>query len=523
MEARTRETYTYYLNKHILPVFGSMRINEIQPADVREWVSDLKAAGASPTVIRQCHTILSAVFTTAFNDQITRLHPCRGVKTPPVPKKLRTIITPDQFDQLYTALPTDTARLMAEVLIESGLRWAELIELRPTDLNPRMRMLTVSRVAVELVAKFHPTGGRFLIKDYPKDREHRRVKLAAHIADQLQAHITEHELGARRSAVHPDAARPAGRAVPPAAGQPSRSTSGSPNPTPPAGNTGTAPSPATTPAAANANTAATPTPPTAPNAAPPAKTHTPHRGPPAAAPSPPTATSPAPGSATTSGNPPSTPPASASASAPTTCATPTPPGSSPAEPTSKPSKNASATAASSPPRSTCTPSRNRRHRPHRTRHHPQPSPADVVGWAMGVSRTTARWSRQGGDVDHRVAGGWLIGDNALRVISLSAAQVIEMPVDELALRLVADLVTTNEWNEYNYLNSAGQHAPFASSRPALEAIAEALGWARAHGMIARAPGQTSDAAIFVTRAGRAAKRDGLSRDARGRQAERRPA
>ncbi len=195
MEARTRETYTYYLNKHILPVFGGMRINEIQPADVREWVSDLKAAGASPTVIRQCHTILSAVFTTAFNDQITRLHPCRGVKTPPVAKKLRTIITPDQFDQLYTALPSDTARLMAEVLIESGLRWAELIELHPADLNHRTRMLTVSRVAVELVAKFHPTGGRFLIKDYPKDREHRRIKLAAPIADQLQTHIVEHGLG----------------------------------------------------------------------------------------------------------------------------------------------------------------------------------------------------------------------------------------------------------------------------------------------------------------------------------------
>jgi hypothetical protein len=77
MEARTRETYTYYLERHILPVFGSMRINEIQPADVREWGTDLKAAGASPTVIRQCHTILSAVFTTAFNDQLTRAHPCR--------------------------------------------------------------------------------------------------------------------------------------------------------------------------------------------------------------------------------------------------------------------------------------------------------------------------------------------------------------------------------------------------------------------------------------------------------------
>jgi integrase len=338
MEARTRETYTYYLDKHVLPVFGSMRINEIQPADVREWVSDLKAAGASPSVIRQCHTILSAVFTTAFNDQITRLHPCRGVKTPPVAKKLRTIITPDQFDQLYTALPSDTARLMAEVLVESGLRWAELIELHPADLNSRMRMLTVSRVAVELVAKFHPTGGRFLIKDYPKDREHRRIKLAQHVADQLLTHITEHSLGPDDLLFTPTLlltpTEPAHLQL--VAGP---DDLGLTEPNAADANTGTAPSPATTPADASVSTAAVPTPPTAPNDEQPARTPTRPLGPPATEPSPPTATSPAPGSATTSGNPPSTPPVSASASAPTTCATPTPPGSSPAAPTSKQSRN----------------------------------------------------------------------------------------------------------------------------------------------------------------------------------------
>lgn len=121
----------------------------------------------------------------------------QGCEDPPVPKKLRTIITPEQFDQLYTALPTKPTRLLAELLIESGTRWAELIEIRPMDLNPRTRILTISRVAVELVARFHPTGDRFLIKDYPKDREHRRIKLAVHIAKQLQAHIAEHHLSDR--------------------------------------------------------------------------------------------------------------------------------------------------------------------------------------------------------------------------------------------------------------------------------------------------------------------------------------
>ena len=356
MEARTRETYTYYLNRHILPVFGSMRINEIQPADVREWVSDLKAAGASPTVIRQCHTILSAVFTTAFNDQITRLHPCRGVKTPPVAKKLRTIITPDQFDQLYTALPTDTARLMAEVLIESGLRWAELIELRPADLNPRARMLTVSRVAVELVARFHPTGGRFLIKDYPKDREHRRVKLAAHIADQLQTHIAEHHLGPDDLLFTPTLLAAAGRASAPAArhraGRPRAHRTQRRRPAIPARHPDrlqpgrmqmrTLPRRLRHLPRQAARCRQGPPPSTAHHPQP----HPHHRRahPPLLVPRPHLETRPRPR------------PASASASAPTTYATPTPPGSSPAAPTSKPSKNDSDTAASSPPRNTSTPS-----------------------------------------------------------------------------------------------------------------------------------------------------------------------
>jgi hypothetical protein len=32
-------------------------------------------------------TVLSAIFTTALNDQVTFLHPCKGVKTPPLAKK----------------------------------------------------------------------------------------------------------------------------------------------------------------------------------------------------------------------------------------------------------------------------------------------------------------------------------------------------------------------------------------------------------------------------------------------------
>jgi integrase len=194
MEARTRENYSYYLHLHILPWFGSMRMTDVMPADVRAWITQLQNEKVSAHVIRYCKTILSAIFTTAMNDVIY-LHPVHGVKAPPVAKKSRVITTPEQFDKLYLALPSGTMKLLAETDIESGLRWGELTELRPRDLDFRTGVLTVSRVVVELSPRFHPEGGRFLIKDYPKDQEHRTLKLSAQITAKIQAHARDHDLG----------------------------------------------------------------------------------------------------------------------------------------------------------------------------------------------------------------------------------------------------------------------------------------------------------------------------------------
>ena len=79
IEVSTRESYTYQVNKHIPPWFGPMRMNEIMPSTVREWVTDLQAKGVSAATIQKVRFILSAVFTAALND-VTYLHPCKGVK-----------------------------------------------------------------------------------------------------------------------------------------------------------------------------------------------------------------------------------------------------------------------------------------------------------------------------------------------------------------------------------------------------------------------------------------------------------
>jgi integrase len=194
VEATTRQSYTYSLYKHLMPEFGPMRMIDILPEHVRSWVAKLKDAGVTPVTIRYNKVLLSAIFTTALNDQVVFLHPCRGVKTPTVPQKPRAIITPEQFGRVYQALPDDTMRLLAETKIETGLRWGELTELRVRDIDFPTRMLTVSRAVVEVNAKFHPAGGRFLVKEYPKDGEYRRLKLTSQMAGKLGAYARERGL-----------------------------------------------------------------------------------------------------------------------------------------------------------------------------------------------------------------------------------------------------------------------------------------------------------------------------------------
>lgn len=96
------------------------------------------------------------------------------------------------------------------------------------------------------------------------------------------------------------------------------------------------------------------------------------------------------------------------------------------------------------------------------------------------------------------------------MINLDATTVAALPIDELALAVLDDLHRSSTWSEYNYLVETAQASAFVGADDAVRALSEALGWLRARGFIARTPGQTHDAAIFVTRAGRAAIDNGLT-------------
>lgn len=196
IEATTRESYTYLLTRYILPELGSRRMAEILPGHVREWVTRMQQVlGARPPTIRKCKVILDSIFTTALTDQITVLHAGKGVKTPTVATKPRAIVSAAQFEEILSGVEHEAMRLLVETDIETGLRWGELTELRPKDVDLDSGVIIVCRVVVHLRSAARDDQARFVVKEYPKDKQWRRVTISASMAGKLRCHIEQEGLG----------------------------------------------------------------------------------------------------------------------------------------------------------------------------------------------------------------------------------------------------------------------------------------------------------------------------------------
>jgi hypothetical protein len=130
------------------------------------------------------------------------VHLSRRVATDPVPRKPRRIITPQQFDDVYAALPSSDAQLLVETDIETGLRWGDLSELHVKDVDFATGLLTVSRAVIAVSRRHHPGGRRFWVKNYPKDGEYRKLRMSDQIMRKLTKHDRPRSRG-RRPALRP--------------------------------------------------------------------------------------------------------------------------------------------------------------------------------------------------------------------------------------------------------------------------------------------------------------------------------
>ena len=214
-EDTTVQNYDYYLEKYLIPEFGATRMIEVTPGRVRAFYALMRDAHMGRPTIEKCKTVLCSLFNTAVNDRVVGLHPCRGVITPPVVAAKLRILTPLEYAALSAHLRDDYARLMVDVLLETGCRWGEFAELRVGDLDALACTITAARTVVEVKPTYTATGERgFAVKAYPKNKFWRNVAISRGLADRLTVQFAGRD---RAALMFPAVGRQTGRRSQPSA------------------------------------------------------------------------------------------------------------------------------------------------------------------------------------------------------------------------------------------------------------------------------------------------------------------
>ncbi|WP_194906678.1 tyrosine-type recombinase/integrase [Quadrisphaera sp. INWT6] len=193
VDPKTLSLYETVFACHVEPVLGDRRVADLTADDVEALLGGARSRGSSPSVVRLALLVVAVTCRRAMALGVVDRLPTQGVRAPrPVAPRPR-VLTPQEFTAVRDAMPTPAARLLAELLVRSGLRVGEALALVVGDLHDGA--LVVSRCLSEPGRRFSGSGQRFVLRPSTKNGADRRVVIGEDFARRLEVWAQEQGLG----------------------------------------------------------------------------------------------------------------------------------------------------------------------------------------------------------------------------------------------------------------------------------------------------------------------------------------
>lgn len=179
----TRVLYEGFLSRHILPSFGRRRLNDIAPAAVKRWHTELSLGSLSRNSVAKIYRLLKEILGSALIDELIQRNPCMipGGGTERVAE--RKFPATEQVLSIVEATPP-RSRAFVVTAAFMGLRFGELAGLQRRHINPMHKTLKVEQQLVEVADKLQLRP--------PKTSAGRRtLRIPEEVLRVLEAHLTE--------------------------------------------------------------------------------------------------------------------------------------------------------------------------------------------------------------------------------------------------------------------------------------------------------------------------------------------
>ena len=182
------------VDRHVLPAFGNRHLRDINNADVRAWVADLRAANVSTSSLRKCAFALRRILAAAVSDGRLASNPADNVPLPAERSGKPRFLTVADVWTLADAMTNLTtrchgpeatgARYRALIVVGAfgGLRFGELAALRRRHVDMLRGRVTVEETLTDL-------NGQLSFGPPKTPNSLRTVPLPRRALDELAAHL----------------------------------------------------------------------------------------------------------------------------------------------------------------------------------------------------------------------------------------------------------------------------------------------------------------------------------------------
>jgi integrase len=143
LKRSTVEGYTLIIEKHLLPTFGSRKLDRIDLEALDAYLAAKRRDGLAPRTLNRHLNLLNAMLTAALRRGLIRSNPVPSVDRPREPRRRWRILSPAEvgsvecaFDELIAEATgeertwREQARVIFLVLVGAGLRRGEVLGLR---------------------------------------------------------------------------------------------------------------------------------------------------------------------------------------------------------------------------------------------------------------------------------------------------------------------------------------------------------------------------------------------------------
>jgi integrase len=135
VRAVTLEHYTRVARVYLRGALGTTPLSHLGPLAVQDFFDALRARGLSPGVIRNVHAVLSGACSYAVKKKLLKENPAAGVDKPKLRQRPLPAMTEAEAARFVNVARTDPNGLLFTFWYFTGLRPAELLGVRWTDIE----------------------------------------------------------------------------------------------------------------------------------------------------------------------------------------------------------------------------------------------------------------------------------------------------------------------------------------------------------------------------------------------------